>query len=124
MIGTTNANSGTQVLGEGTSFDVSNVPGYQRFTEDNFIVDCGTYTVSGSATYCGGCSASKVLKKSYNASTGILTISDTSVGASNGETHNAVWEYGTGFDDKGFTININASRSPQVWLVKGKIKQL
>lgn len=126
MIGTTNANSGTQVfyLGTGTSFDVSNVPGYQNLTEDNFIVDCGTYTVSGSATYCGGCSASNSLKKSYNASTGILTISDTSVGASNGETHTAVWEYGTGFEDKGFTINVSASRNPQVWLVKGNIKQL
>lgn len=126
MTGKTNAGSGAQVfyLGTGTSFDVSNVPGYQNLTVDNFIVDCGTYTVSGSGTYCGSCSNSSSLVKSYNASTGILTISNECVSASHGETHNAVWEYGEGFSDKGFTINISASRNPQVWLCKGKIKQL
>ena len=126
MIGTTNANSGTQVfyLGTGTSFDVSNVPGYQNLTVDNFIIDCGKLTVSGSATYCGGCSNSNILVPEYDASTGKLTISNTSISASNGETHNGVWNYGEGFSDKGFTINVSASRVPHVWLCKGKIKQL
>lgn len=112
-------------LGEGTSFNVSSIEGYEKLTADNFIVDCGLYGVSGSATYCGGASNSTRLTKSYNPSTGLFTINNTSVGASNGETHNAVWEYGEGFSDKGFTINIAASRSPQVWVVVGgQIKTL
>ena len=126
MIGQTNAvNSGlVYYLGTGTKFDVSNIPGYEKFTKDNFIVDCGTYSVSGSGTFCGSCSNSGKLTKSYNASTGILTISGTSISKRNSEVHNAVWSYGEGFSDKTFEISIKASRSPQVWLCRGKIQNV
>ena len=53
------------------TFNVSSISGYTSFTEDNFLL--GVTTVK---TYLTGprLSASKNITKSYNASTGILTI--------------------------------------------------
>lgn len=86
MVGTTHVDSGGQIyyLGTGTSFDVSNIPGYQNLTADNFIVGASAMSVSGgggvanrddlSMSVIGGGSISK----SYDASKGILTISGVS----------------------------------------------
>lgn len=125
MIGTTNANSGTQVfyLGEGTSFDVSDIPGYKELTVDNFIVDCGTYNLNVSCSLGGSGSNSTRLTKNYNASTGVFTLGNTSVSASGGTNYSAVWEYGEGFTNRYVHGDANVTRNPQVWLCKGKIKQ-
>ena len=114
MIGKTNAGSGTQVfyLGTGTSFDVSNVPGYQNLTADNFIVGANRMSVSGGgrcpyrddismSVYGGG-----TISKSYNASSGILTINGVSGGAS----------VNNGGPSSSFSLSYFA------YLVKGNIK--
>lgn len=126
MIGKTNAGSGTQVfyLGTGTSFDVSNVPGYQNLTEDNFIVDCGSYSLNVSCSLGGSGSNNTSITKKYNPVTGILTLENTSVSASGGTNFSAVWEYGEGFSNRYVYGSASVTRNPQVWLCKGKIKQL
>lgn len=76
-------NSCNQVyyLGTGTSFDVSGIPGYQNLTADNFIVGIGSmpYSSTGSSSAIDnnvkGRASGLTLSKSYNASTGKLTIS-------------------------------------------------
>ncbi len=67
-------------LGTGTSFNVSSYSGYESFTIDNFLV-VPTVTSQGKSlsgtdqneNHSG--SATFSLNKSYNASTGILTVS-------------------------------------------------
>ena len=91
MVGVTHSgNSGTTVyyLGTGTSFDVSNIPGYQNLTDENFIVGALSMNVSGG----GGCpyrddismsvSGGGTISKTYVPSTGKLTISQISGSAS------------------------------------------
>lgn len=122
MIGTTNV-GGCQIyyLGTGTSFDVSSIPGYQNLTADNFIVDCGEYTVSASCSLGGSGSNRASITKKYDASTGILTLGNTQLSASGGTTYNAVWEYGESFSNRYVSGSASVSRKPQVWLCKGKI---
>lgn len=84
-------------LGTGTSFNVSSYEGYQNFTANNFLVVPSTIKISGNSNAGNGNSEgyvnlggsvgasgsnSTTLKKSYNSSTGKLTISNTSVSAS------------------------------------------
>lgn len=118
--------AGNQVyyLGTGTSFDVSSIPDYQNLTADNFIVDCGTYTVNASCSLGGSGSNSAKISKSYDASTGVLTLNDTSVSASGGTTYSAVWDYGEGFTEQYVYGAASVTRQPQVWLCKGKIRTL
>lgn len=109
MQGKTNAGSGAQVynLGTGTSFDVSDIPGYQNLTADNFIV-CSA-SCSGSAAEFHSCSATAAHGKTYNAGTGILSITGGSASAS-----------GSGSSS---TCRLSLTLSePQVYLVKGRIK--
>ena len=62
-------------LGTGTSFNVTKYPGYTKFTVDNFIVGAvSVYAVTGNVGYVN---FSSTVSKSYNQSTGILTISGT-----------------------------------------------
>ena len=62
-----------------SSFDVSNIPGYQNFTEDNFLIKSTDSThyynsfYAQSYMYDGYGSVKVSLVKSYNASTGKLT---------------------------------------------------
>lgn len=123
MVGTTHVAGGSQVyyLGTGTSFDVSDIPGYQKLTADNFIVDCGEYTVSASCSLGGSGSNRASITKKYDASTGILTLSNTSISASGGTDFSACWEYGEGFETHYVYGSASVSRKPQVWLCKGKI---
>lgn len=125
MIGETNANgSAVYYLGEGTRFDVSSIAGFQNLTEENFIVDCGEYTVSAACSLGGSGSNSTKITKSYDADSGILTLTNTNASASGGTTYSAVWEYGEGFTDNYVYGSASVSRQPQVWLCKGKIRTL
>lgn len=121
MIGKTNANAGTQAyyLGEGTSFDVSGIPGYQNLTADNFLVVAGSITINGtffnngydSSYYCGNPSTS-VVTKSYNAASGVFTCGNS-----------VSTKYYPGQTAAGDYYNtVSAAFSPKVYLVKGKIK--
>ena len=83
MQGMTNAvNSGlVYYLGTGTSFDVSSIAEYKNFTTDNFIVgstsfkaDCGNGNSDG-PNLGGGVGTSGSISKSYNSSSGVLTVS-------------------------------------------------
>ncbi len=104
-------------LGEGTTFDVSSINGYQKFTVDNFLVDCGSYSISGSVTIVGRSSSNSTkLTKSYDAQKGILTIGNASLTTSAGANHNACWNYGDSFSDAYVGYNATTSRKPQVWL--------
>ena len=80
-------------LGTGTSFDLTSYSGYQNFTADNFIVGIQKATASGSVSVgvglSGGGSASAsvsapsiTVSKSYDASTGLLTVSPASAALS------------------------------------------
>ena len=74
-------------LGTGTSFNVSNYPGYKKFTTDNFYFNSVSYTANtGSGERSDGgyltISGGNTLSKSYDASTGVLTISGTSFNVS------------------------------------------
>ena len=80
-------------LGTGTSFNLSSYSGYQNFTANNFIVGVQSGTGSGQVYtkvgLSGGGSASThvymgsfSVSKSYNASTGVLTVSAPSTGLS------------------------------------------
>lgn len=94
-------------LGAGMSFNVSHIPGYTRFTADNFIV-CST-PCTGNAVEFHSCSAVASHQKTYNASTGVLTITGGSASAS----------------DAGSVSTCQLSMSlaaPYVFLVKGSIK--
>ena len=68
-------------LGSGSSFDVSSYPGYENFTEDNFIVEMGNLsgwnnqtnsTINSTGTYYFS-NVSISLTKTYDAETGKLT---------------------------------------------------
>lgn len=121
MIGKTNANAGTQAyyLGEGTSFDVSGIPGYQNLTADNFLVVADSITINGtffnnggsSTYYCGNANTSAVVK-SYNAASGVFTCGNS-----------VSTKYYPGQTAAGDYYNtVSAAFSPKVYLVKGKIK--
>lgn len=103
MTGKTNAGSGAQVfyLGTGTSFDVSNVPGYQNLTEDNFIVGMTSATCKSDG-WIG--KFNRYVGKTYDASTGKLTISVT------GDISYSVGDSGT------------VTNPTFAYLVKGNIK--
>lgn len=108
--------TGNQVyyLGTGTSFNVSSIPGYQNLTADNFIVGACSMSASGG----GSCpyrddismsvSGSGSISKSYDASTGKLTISGVRGHAS----------VNNGGPDAYFTLTYFA------YLIKGKIKSV
>lgn len=89
-------------LGTGTSFNVSNITGYKKFTKDNFYIVCTS--ASGSSSSIGkqngqwwtpgdyricydmvvnytGNTASATIGKTYNQSTGVLTLSNMSASA-------------------------------------------
>jgi hypothetical protein len=78
-------------LGTGTSFNVSNISGYKNFTVANFIVCIQSFSSSGGANIAqgyaqsGGTSASvsPTINKSYDSSTGVLTVSANNTSASN-----------------------------------------
>lgn len=88
MDGKTNAGSAGQIyyLGTGTSFDVSGIPGYQNFTEDNFIIDLVSLKCNVSSWGVGESSASgsntSVVNKTYDATAGTLKISGAGISAS------------------------------------------
>lgn len=101
-------------LGEGMSFDVSHIPGYQNLTVDNFLIvpTKVTATVKVRQAAYGeyhSTSNSATIKKTYDASTGTLKISGCSVSVSDA------------------TVEASASGSAggiNVYLVKGTIKTL
>lgn len=66
-------------LGTAATIDVSSYDGYENFTEDNFLVTIVSFSASTSTVngyQSGGGTAT--VTKSYNAETGVLTISPTS----------------------------------------------
>ena len=92
MIGFTSA-GGSKIhrvnLGTGTSFNVSNYPGYKKFTEDNFMLDAtavsctaGYWWYNTNLNQEGNASGSSGITKSYNNSSGVLTIGGTSTSCS------------------------------------------
>ena len=117
MTGKTNAGSGAQVfyLGAGTSFDVSNVPGYQNLTEDNFILGatCINTCRPGSEDRLSYISLNGYNPTiSYDKNTGIVTVNNN-VGTwyVNGDANGHYYE-----NSGNITMNM------KVYLVKGKIK--
>lgn len=75
--------TGTKVinLGNGTSFNVSNYSSYKNFTIDNFIVgiySAGVTQTSHQEYNQSGRASGFMISKSYNASTGVLTLGGTS----------------------------------------------
>lgn len=89
-------------LGTGTSFNVSNITGYKKFTKDNFYIVCtsasgssssigkqnGQWWTPGDGRICydmvvnyTGNTASATIGKTYNQSTGVLTLSNMSASA-------------------------------------------
>ena len=68
-------------LGTGTSFDVSDILGFEKFTEENFIVGVdelyemqGT-NITGSHKYISAKLSGFSIEKTYDKTTGVLTIS-------------------------------------------------
>ena len=62
------------------TFDASSYPGYKQYTEDNFVIDSIAIAVTGHFYYPNGINTDDVsgtssLTKTYDASTGTLTIS-------------------------------------------------
>ena len=112
-------NECTQVyyLGTGTSFDVSNITGYQDLTADNFFISCESVSnsvhVDGSSTFgvMNG-SFSFTPKKEYEPNTGKLTISKTS------NYYQNTVEGGYGVYPASSKLNY------KVYLIKGKIKSM
>ena len=111
MVGATHVNGGGLVyyLGTGTSFDVSNIPGYQNLTADNFIVGISYVGNTGSKLPCrddisGGIQGTTV-GKTYDAITGTLKITGNNI-------RFAGYEVGTQ----------TATTTFFAYLVKGKIK--
>ena len=66
-------------LGTGTSFNVSSYDGYKNFTNDNFIIGASSGNCPSLGSKTENSTRAKAngftISKSYNASTGILTIS-------------------------------------------------
>lgn len=87
ITGTLSGTSNVIYLGTGVSFNVSNVAGYQNFTAANFIVgvtaignlDARART-NNEHRYVTTLVTGFSLSKSYNASTGVLTVSGTGYG--------------------------------------------
>ncbi len=116
-----NLASGVYYLGTGTSFDIkSKFPdSYQNFTVDNFIVGGLSGNVVAAKSYTDGISGIPVarangfsISKSYDAQTGILTVS--------GNTQQIRQGY-----DKAVNITYgNAAQTIQTscWLVIGEIQ--
>ena len=121
---TKNSNlAGVYYLGTGTSFDIkSKFPDdYHRFTADNFIVGGSSGNVVAAKSYTDGISGIPVarangfsISKSYDAQTGILTVS--------GNTQ----QIRQGYDKAVNTTYGNAAQTIETscWLVIGKIQQL
>ena len=120
---TKNSNlAGVYYLGTGTSFDIkSKFPDdYHRFTADNFIVGGSSGNVVAAKSYTDGISGIPVarangfsISKSYDAQTGILTVS--------GNTQQIRQGY-----DKAVNITYgNAAQTIETscWLVIGEIQQ-
>ncbi len=110
-------------MGTGTSFDIkSKFPDdYHRFTADNFIVGGSSGNVVAAKSYTDGISGIPVarangfsISKSYDAQTGILTVS--------GNTQ----QIRQGYDKAVNTTYGNAAQTIETscWLVIGKIQQL
>ena len=81
-------------LGTGTSYDLSKIDGYQNFTINNFIIEFVSMKVSvfatnwsGVSTYSGSSTVS--LSKTYDSSTGKLTIGKISGGLCTGGNVNS-----------------------------------
>lgn len=119
-------NECTQVyyLGTGTSFDVSNIPDYQNLTKDNFVMDIASISVNAYANVNGSGLGNNGAKPTlaYDANTGKVSITGTTITAGTSFSFNAAYPYGHGYSDHsangGATVNI----TPKVYLVKGKIK--
>lgn len=110
-------------LGTGTSFNVSGYSGYKNFTNDNFIVcakassssvsqNCGSGNTVVNITPSASCNVS--VNKSYNASTGVLTASETTTIVA------GVTMYRDGNFSK-TTSPVTKTNAVQVYLVIGKI---
>ena len=80
-------------IGSGTRFDVSNFDGYENFTVSNFRISSIAISTSSGAYYAGNSTAgyggvtangsnSGSMTMSYDNTTGILTISGTSISSS------------------------------------------
>lgn len=88
--------SGKQVvyLGAGTSFNVSSYEGYQNFTTDNFIVgaNSGHSSQGASGKYtCNPKIEGFTISKSYNASSGVLSITGNYQTAGTVYTNSGSW---------------------------------
>jgi len=122
-------------LGSGTTFNVSNITGYKNFTADNFYVVCTSYySRSNNVSKQNGQFSMKVdavfdmnvsytgntinpsIGKSYNSSTGVLTISNTSqsVGTS---ISSRLWSGNTTYASPGNSGTMSASISYYVLLI-------
>lgn len=68
-------------MGEGTSFDVSSYPDYEKFTSDNFIIGIVSAKTTQNATdfdaYNGNRGVSLIPKLEYDSSTGIVNVTGT-----------------------------------------------
>lgn len=97
-------------LGTGASFDVSNITGYQNLTADNFIVAVSGGHAYGS-THGTSASTSTTITKSYDSSTGKLTIKGYYV-SSDADTDDT---------EDGSFYHVNMTINTQVYLVIGEI---
>lgn len=107
-------------LGEGMSFDVSHIPGYQNLTVSNFIVSIDyiqQYVHFSRTDSTSGCFNEEVDNYqnftptlSYNQSTGVLTVNNTVI-----NYYNTV-EGGAGL------YPVRTTLVPRVYLIKGEIK--
>ena len=59
--------SSVYYLGTGTSFDVSNIPGYQNLTKDNFIVcACSSFVVTAQTNASESIGITAAMEAPYN----------------------------------------------------------
>ncbi|MDD3452841.1 MAG: prepilin-type N-terminal cleavage/methylation domain-containing protein [Bacilli bacterium] len=87
---------GKQVVLLGTgpaTYDVTSYPGYQSFTASNFIVE-GYSGAGATADHNRGASATAYIGKTYNATTGKLTVTN---GSASGDVSNSVLKYIYGY---------------------------
>ena len=73
------------LLGSSNSYNLSQYEGYQDFTEDNFLIEVKGLSTSGytQSGYSGNIGCSATVTKTYNASTGALSITKTSCAQTN-----------------------------------------
>ena len=111
-------------LGKGMSFNVSHIPGYQNLTKDNFVMQIGSISVTPYANvngnYAGTNGAKPELK--YDATTGVVSITGTTIIASTRFGFNAAYPYGHGYSDHSANGGATVTITPKVYLVKGKIR--